>query len=485
MALLTITCLKRSVCIFILLSATNLSNPVAAQPVLGFNLIAQGLTSPVDIKNAGDSSNRLFIVEQSGAIRIYKNGKLLSKPFLDVSSIVRYRGGEQGLLSLAFHPNYKTNGYFFIYYTATNENVTLARYKVSATNPDVANASSGVILFSYPKPGGFGNHNGGNISFGKDGDLYISIGDGGSEGDPFNNAQNGQSYFGKMLRIAVNTHKSPPYYSVPASNPFVNDPNVLDEVWHLGLRNPWRWSFDRTSGDMWIGDVGQDSLEEIDFRKFGNRGGNNFGWRCYEADKIYNPDSCAAKKNYTFPIFQYHHDISTGGECVIGGYVYRGVAFPQLQGYYVCADYISANAWKIKPNGSGGWDVYLQQNVPQSIVSFGEDESGELYTSTRTGNVYRVVAVSEFVTSPDQLQSTNGASFVFPTLIDNSTFYIKLNGACRLMRLMDMDGRIIMQQDVSGKSGDISLHLPAMHPGLYIVELTGTKLLKQKIYVTK
>jgi glucose/arabinose dehydrogenase len=483
---LSIIRIKKSACIFILLVAINLSNFASAQPTLGFNLIAQGLTSPVDIKNAGDSSNRLFIVEQSGTIRIYKNGSLLTKPFLDVSSLVRYREGEQGLLSLAFHPNYKNNGYFFIYYTATNENVTLARYRVSATNPDVANPSSGVILFSYPKPGGFGNHNGGNISFGRDGDLYISIGDGGSEGDPFNNAQNGQSYFGKMLRIAVNTHKSPPYYTIPPNNPFVNNPNVLDEIWHLGLRNPWRWSFDRGTGDMWIGDVGQDSLEEIDYRRSTNSGGNNFGWRCYEANKIYDPDSCQAKKNYTFPIFQYHHDISTGGECVIGGYVYRGTSFPSLQGYYVCADYISANAWKIKSNGTGGWNVFLQQNVPSSIVSFGEDESGELYTSTRTGNVYHVVAVTNFVESTDKIQSITNASFVFPTLIDNKTVNVQLdNGSYRLLRVVDMHGRIIMQKDITGRSGKISLHLENVNPGMYIVQLTGTKVLQQKIYITK
>jgi len=396
---------KKKICFIFISFCITCFNHLLAQPVLGFNKIVQGLTSPVDIKNAGDGSKRIFIVEQSGTIRIYSNGNVLSKLFLNVSSTVGYNGREAGLLSIAFHPNYKQNGYFFIYYTAVNRNVTLARYRVSATNPDVANPSSGVVLFSYPKPGNFGNHNGGTLQFGKDGYLYISIGDGGSEGDPFDNAQDRKSPFGKILRLDINVTNAP-YYKIPPDNPFVNNPNVLNSIWALGLRNPWKWSFDRQNGNIWIGDVGQDKWEEIDFSKPARSAGSNYGWRCYEGNRAYNTTGCRSKSRYDFPIFQYTHDASNGGFCVIGGYVYRGSTYPQLQGYYICADYISGNAWKLKPNDAGAWDIYLQKNVPLSIVSFGEDETGELLASTRDGNVYRITAQSTLAQSlPDSIIS--------------------------------------------------------------------------------
>jgi glucose/arabinose dehydrogenase len=284
-----------------------------AQPTLGFNKILSGLSSPVDIKNAGDSTQRIFIAEQKGTVKIYKNNKLLKKSFLNISNIVKYSGGVQGLLSIAFHPAYKINRAFYVYYNNVNGDITLARYFCSKANPDSADPSSGVILFSRPKPG---NHNGGTLQFGKDGYLYLSIGDGDNEGDPLNSAQNGQSFFGKMLRLEVLVDKAP-YYSIPPDNPFVNNPNVLDETYYLGLRNPWKWSFDRKTGDVWIADVGQDSLEEIDFRRPVDAGAN-FGWRCYEGTLPYNTDSCKQENNYVFPIFEYQHDAS-GGECIIGG----------------------------------------------------------------------------------------------------------------------------------------------------------------------
>jgi glucose/arabinose dehydrogenase len=459
-------------------------NYLLAQPTLGFNKIAQGLTSPVDIKNAGDGSKRLFIVEQSGTIRIYRNGNVLSKPFLNVSSVVRYNGGEAGLLSIAFHPNFEQNGYFFIYYTALNWNVTLARYRVSATNPDVANPNSGVILFSYPKPGGFHNHNGGSLQFGKDGYLYISIGDGGDAGDPFNNAQNINSPFGKMLRLDINVTNAP-YYKIPPDNPFVNNPNALHSIWALGLRNPWKWGFDRQNGNMWIGDVGQDKWEEIDFRRPAQSAGSNYGWRCYEGNAAYNTTGCRNKSTYGFPIFQYPHNTTNGGFCVIGGYVYRGSAYPQLQGYYVCADYISANAWKLKPNGAGGWDIYLQKNVPLSLVSFGEDETGELFASSRDGNIYSITAQSSFAqSSPDSVISKT-TTFIYPTLVDNRTITLVLNDAFRIVRLVDMSGHEVIHKDISGITGKLTLHLASIASGMYIVELVGKNTMQQKVYITK
>jgi len=459
-------------------------NHLAAQPTLGFNKIAQGLTSPVDIKNAGDGSKRLFIVEESGTIRIYRSSNLVSRPFLNVRNIVGYNGGEEGLLSLAFDPNYKQNGYFFIYYTAPNKNVTLARYRVSATNPDVVNPNSGVILFSYPKPDGFQNHNGGSLQFGKDGYLYISIGDGRSEGDPFNTSQNGQSQFGKMLRLDVNV-TNPPYYKIPPDNPFVNNPNVLNSIWALGLRNTWKWSFDRQNGNMWIGDVGQDKWEEIDFRKPGQSAGSNYGWRCYEGNAAYNTADCKRKGSYDFPIFQYPHNMNNGGFCVIGGYVYRGLAYPQLRGYYICADYISGNAWKLRPNNTGGWDIYLQKNVPLSIVSFGENEEGELFASTRDGSIYSITAQSSFAQSSRENVISKTTTFIYPTLVDNGTITLVLNDAFRIVRLIDMSGREVMRKDISGVTGKTTLYLASIRPGMYIAELAGKNTMQQKIYVTK
>ena len=275
---------------FLLVCFISFGDYVPAQPpALKFTSYVSGFSSPLDIKNAGDGSNRLFVVEQSGKIKIIKNGSALSRPFIDLASVISF-GGEQGLLSVAFPPFYKQHGFFFVYYTDKSGNVTLARYRVSS-NADSANPNSGVILFSFPKPGGFTNHNGGCLQFDKSGLLYIGLGDGGSGGDPFGNGQNGQVFFGKMLRLDVRSN-TPPYYKIPPNNPFVNDPNVNDEIFALGLRNPWRWSFDRLTGDMYIGDVGQDKREEVDFRLKSQSAGANYGWPVVQFD---GPDDLAVQ----------------------------------------------------------------------------------------------------------------------------------------------------------------------------------------------
>ena len=346
----------------------------AGNPRLIFTPFISGLSSPLDIVNPGDGSNRLFIVQRGGAIRIYDGG-LLPTPFINLQDTV-LENGEQGLLSMAFHPDYENNGYFFVYYTDKEGDVTLARYQRSSAL--IANPNSEVVLLELPKPGTpyFANHNGGKIAFGTDGYLYVSIGDGGGSGDPFNNAQNGNSLFGKMLRLNVNNFAVAPYYSVPADNPYVGDPNVLDEIWALGLRNPWRWSFDRLTGDMWIADVGQGSWEEVNFRAANATGGINYGWRCYEGSNPYNTSGCAPISSYIAPIFQYPHNNATGGYSVTGGYVYRGTGSPLLTGWYVMADYISGNVWKIHPDGAGGWTVFQQSGLSGNIAGFGEGEDG-------------------------------------------------------------------------------------------------------------
>jgi glucose/arabinose dehydrogenase len=456
---------------------------LTAQPKLTFTPYINNISAPVDIKNAHDGSNRLFIVQQSGIISIYKNGSLLSTPFLNVSNLVRYIS-EQGLLSMAFPPNYKQVGYFFIYYNARNENVTLARYKVSASNPDVADPSSGVILFSYPKPGGFGNHNGGCLQFGKDGYLYSSIGDGGSGGDPFNNAQNLSSPFGKIHRLDVRKLTAP-YYKIPSDNPFVNTANAVKTIWAYGLRNTWRWSFDRKTGDTWLGDVGQDLWEEVDFSTPQQAGGANYGWRCFEGNNTYNTDSCRGRRNYRFPIFSYPHNLDTGGLTVIGGYVYRGNAFPVLKGYYVCADYLSNNAWKIIPNGTGGWNIYLQKNVPASIVSFGEDESGELYAASQTGVIYKIGAQAAIggaetlknaiINSPD--------NYVFPTVITNRIVTIVMKDVFKTVSITDMKGSKLFTENLATQTGSVQLSLPVLNNGMYILELNGVKTQRFKIVI--
>lgn len=377
---------KFFLCVFLL--GYFVSRPVNAQPVIGFTFfLSSDLSSPVDLANAGDQSNRLFIVQKGGIIRIFNGTILLPTPFLDITPLV-VSDGERGLLSVAFHPDYETNRYFYIYYNNLSGDITLARYQAQAGNPNLADPASGVIMMTIPKP--FSNHNGADLNFGPDGYLYFGTGDGGSGGDPNNNAQNGNSLLGKMIRIDVNDSISPPYYSIPPDNPYINDPNVNDHIWALGLRNPWRWSFDRHNNDVWIADVGQGALEEINFRIAGTSGGINYGWRCYEGSAPYNTAGCSPPASYVFPIFDYPHNMGTGGFSVTGGFVYRGVEYPALRGYYICADYVSGNVWLIYPNGAGGWTVRMQAGLPGSIVSFGEAEDGTLYAVSLGNIVYKV-----------------------------------------------------------------------------------------------
>ncbi len=293
---------------------------------ISFQEVASGLNNPVFITNAGDHSGRMFIIERAGKIRIIKNGKLLATPFLDIQSIVKSTGGEQGLLGLAFHPSYGSNGKFYVVYTAPRSGdgsvLTLRQYSVSSGNPDLANGNSGTDILTIDHPT-YANHNGGTLAFGNDGYLYWSIGDGGSGGDPNNNAQNLGALLGKILRIDVNSG-SP--YSIPASNPFYNDPNTdTKKIWAYGLRNPWRISFDRLTHDLYIGDVGQSTREEVDFQPASSGGGENYGWRVMEGSLCYNPSSGCNQSGKTLPVAEYDHSL---GCSITGGYVYRGLEFP-------------------------------------------------------------------------------------------------------------------------------------------------------------
>jgi len=343
-----------------------------------------GLDQPLYMTQPNDGTNRFFIVERTGRIRVVVNGALQSTPFLDVSSIITSSGSEQGLLGLAFHPSYATNGQFFIYYTAANGDNALARVRVSASNANVADASSRTVLFAEPDR--FDNHNGGNLNFGPDGLLYIGMGDGGSAGDPDNHAQTLDTLLGKMLRIDVNSG-SP--YSIPTTNPFRTVAGARPEIWALGLRNPWRWSFDRQTGDLFIGDVGQGTWEEIDRLPRGAPGGANFQWSCLEGTHPFSTSRSCTTGTATAPIFEYTH--SGLGDCsVTGGYLYRGSAIPSLVGQYVYGDYCSGRIWVLTPSGST-WSSSLLLDTQLNVASFAEDRSGELYAIDITGGtVYRI-----------------------------------------------------------------------------------------------
>ncbi len=345
-----------------------------------------GLAAPLGITHAGDNTGNLYVAEQAGRIRLIDNGALLAAPFLDILPRV-LSGGERGLLGLAFPPGYATTGRFYVNYTRIPDGYTvIARYQRIA-NTNIADPNSEVILLTIPQP--FANHNGGQLAFGPDGFLYIGMGDGGSAGDPQNNAQNDNSLLGKILRIDVESVPNPGLlYAIPSNNPFVATPGARGEIWALGLRNPWRFSFDRQTGDLYIADVGQDSFEEVDFQPAGSAGGQNYGWRIMEGGHCYGAPGCS-QAGLTLPVAEYDH----GQGCSItGGFVYRGQAYPRLQGVYLYADFCSGRFWGLK-NDNTVWRNELLLAEPHSISSFGEDEAGNLYAADlAAGIVYEVAA---------------------------------------------------------------------------------------------
>ncbi len=345
--------------------------------------VATGLDAPTDIQFPNDGTGRMFIVEQPGRIRIIQNGQLLSTAFLDVTDRVDSQGSEQGLLGLAFHPLYSENGLFFVSYTDKQKHDVIARFHVSDA-PERADPSSEVVLTSVDDP--FPNHNGGVLAFGPDGYLYAGLGDGGSANDPFGNGQNTNTLLGKILRLDVN-HGDP--YAIPADNPFLHGEG-RPEIWAYGLRNPWRLSFDKGSGDLYIADVGQDTWEEVDFLPAGGAGGTNFGWNYREASHPFrgNPPASA---HLTYPVAEYSH--ADGSCAVIGGYVYRGQML-EWQGVYFYGDYCSGKIWGLlnpaDSSNSPGWTSGLLFETGKSITAFGQDPGGELYFADRNGPLYRL-----------------------------------------------------------------------------------------------
>ncbi len=344
--------------------------------------VIEGLNQPVGLFNAGDGSGRLFILEQAGLILVMKGGTIIPTPFLNLTEKVNCCG-ERGLLGLVFHPRYIDNGYFYVDYTekvGTQLYTVIARYKVSTGNPDEADPGSEVRILRIEQP--FLNHKGGQLAFGPDGYLYIGMGDGGSEGDPLGNGQSLQTLLGKILRIDVD-HGDP--YGIPADNPFVNGGGLV-EIWAYGLRNPWRFSFDKLTGGLYIGDVGQDAWEEIDYLPAGSPGGGNFGWSYYEGNHPYR-GSPPADMQFIMPVAEYSHTL---GNAVIGGYVYQGYSLPAWQGVYVYGDYGSGRVWGLLRLPDGTWQNREMFQTGLNISAFGVDEAGEMYLVDYGGRILQL-----------------------------------------------------------------------------------------------
>lgn len=382
----------RSSCVALLFAAIFSGCLASCEPptgTLALEHVAQGLTNPLFVVAPPGDSSRLFVVEQGGTIRIVKEGTLLDTPFLDISERIADSGGERGLLGLAFHPRFSENGFFFVNYTDENNNTNISRF-VAADDTDVANHASEKIILEQDQP--FPNHNGGMLAFGDDGYLYIALGDGGSANDPNGNGQNTSTLLGKILRIDVD--RGDPY-EIPADNRFVGVPNTRPEIWAYGLRNPWRFSFDRETQDLWIADVGQSTREEINFEPADSPGGNNYGWSVREGSICRPGEEACELPGAVNPIHEYDKAIA---QSITGGYVYRGDAIPSLRGSYFFADYVAGEVWSLRRNADGSVEVtnhtgdLRPQGLLSTISSFGEDANGELYiVSYNGGTVYRII----------------------------------------------------------------------------------------------
>lgn len=350
--------------------------------------VAEGLSGPLFVTHAGDGSGRLFVVEKPGTIHIISEGQVVQPAFLDLTDRVGSSGSEQGLLGLAFDPTYTETGYFWVNYTDLNGDTVIARFQTPAETPDQADPASEFVVLQLAQPAR--NHNGGMLVFGPDGYLWVGTGDGGAANDRFGNGQNPSTLLGKMLRLDVTSDPNTPY-TIPADNPWVeadwNGADVADEIWAVGLRNPWRYSFDRATGDLWIADVGQNQYEEINFTPADSPGGLNYGWPIMEGAHCFQNANCSSE-GLVMPVAEYDH---SSGCSVTGGYVYRGSQFPTLQGVYLFADYCSGAMWATVPDADG-WATYPVMQSGLQVSSFGEDEAGEVYlTDLSGGGVYQVV----------------------------------------------------------------------------------------------
>jgi glucose/arabinose dehydrogenase len=452
----------------LLFTISILSSLILNSQSINLEEFATGLTSPVEITNANDS--RLFVVQQDGIIKIVQpNGTINTTNFLNISSKIVF-GGERGLLGLAFHPQYSTNGYFFVYYNNPSGNIIVARYTVSSADPNVADPASEKILLNIPKP--FANHNGGSIHFAPDGKLWIITGDGGSGGDPNNNAQNKNSLLGKMLRIDVDATGP---YNIPPDNPFAGaGVDGADEIWAYGLRNAWKFSFDLTTGSAMIADVGQGAIEEINKMPI-TQAGLNYGWRCYEGNDPYNTTGCPAQSTMTFPIAVYDH---SGGKCSItGGYVYRGTQYPALQGKYFFADYCSTQIGILDTNNTITWTPAYSGN---NFSTFGQDYQKELYVAAvNSGKIFKITTG----TLGTQDNNQPGSIKIYPNPASREIFIDGIKDKRTTAEIISADGRKVLETDqiINGRSIDIS----GLSSGVYFINLKSgdLKSYSQKLIV--
>ena len=426
-------------------------------------LFADGFSNPVEMQNVGD--DRLFIVEKRGVIEILQlDGTTNPTPFLDIQNIVLTPGGnydERGLLGLAFHPDYINNGYFYVNYIDNSGNTQISRFSVSTSDPSIADPDSEFQILEVEQP--YINHNGGCLRFGPEGYLYIGLGDGGSAGDPENRSQNLQTLLGKMLRIDIDNTEGSTNYAVPSNNPFVGDPNALDEIWSYGLRNPWRFSFDSETDELWIGDVGQGSIEEID-RAAAGISGQNYGWRCYEGNQEYNTSGCPMEFDLTFPVAEYSH---SGGNCSItGGYVYRGEIYENFLGIYFYADFCSGEIGTIDQSNNqinhgpynGSW------------VSFGEDKNKELYIIDNFGSIYKIegniLSTTDF--------NINTVSIYPNPASNNLNVKSSNNSFIKNISIYDLKGSIALTKNITSLT-ETNISINSLQSGIYMVKVTSAK----------
>jgi glucose/arabinose dehydrogenase len=446
---------------------------VQSQPQIGLITYATGLNGAIsDIEHAGDS--RLFVAEQLGYIRIVQpNGTVNPSPFLNIHSKVTPdvidSVKEQGLLGVAFSPTYATDGFFYVHYTNKTGvgNVVIARYHVSS-DPDSADVASEQILLTINKP--FTNHNGGCVKFGPDSFLYVGIGDGGGGGDPGNRAQKLDSLQGKILRLDVSGGGA---YSIPATNPFVGNASARPEIWAYGLRNPWRFSFDRQTHNLWIADVGEQTWEEVNFQNANSMGGENYGWKCYEGNHPYQPGNCGGASSFISPRHEYSHT-SVSGCSITGGYVYRGTAEPNLSGYYFYADYCNSTIYTLTSNGSftnGVAGVFSGKH----FTTFGENNSGELFVGDHTsGTVYRISGNPLGIIDGD-LEANEVSLFPSPASGSLTCRFSLKEGSDVQFSICNIAGQIIYTRKANFAAGEnstvfVTENMPA---GFYLLRLSS------------
>jgi hypothetical protein len=430
-------------------------------------LFASGFTNPVNASHAGDS--RLFVVERQGVIKILNSDSSVNNtPFLNINSLVSNNGGEQGLLGLAFHPNYSSNGYFYVNYIDNFGDTVISRF--TRSTPDTADPNSEFILMTISQP--YSNHNAGDMHFGPNDDyLYIATGDGGSGGDPGNRAQNLNNLLGKILRIDVDNTTSNPNlnYSIPSDNPFLDNDQARNEIWSYGLRNPWKFSFDKLNGDLWIADVGQSNKEEINRTLSTSPGGENFGWRCYEGNSTFNTAGCGSGSNYTFPAAEYSYGGNPFKCSITGGYRYRGSLQQSLQGLYFFADYCSGEIGYVEETSTDIFQLNFDNVFSgQNFSTFAEDVNGELYIiDINSGNISKITESNLGVGN----NNINDISF-FPNPANHEINIEGLNANISTIRIIDMQGKSIKTfSDISNEA--IKLSVVDIEQGVYLLEINS------------